>query len=49
MKYLTAGFFTFIIIIGWNIVLIQRDKQLFKAYDEQCLQQPNQPQCRYSK
>jgi len=47
-KYLAVGFCAFATIIAWNVVLIERDKQLLESYDLACKQQPNNPQCRYS-
>jgi hypothetical protein len=49
-KEITCIFFAFITILMWNGILIKRDKELFKAYDQACaaLPQPH-PDCRYSK
>lgn len=46
----TYIFLAFIGILMYNAVLIQRDDQLFKAYDQACatLPQPH-PDCRYAK
>jgi hypothetical protein len=43
-------FLAVIAIIMYNGMLIQRDQQLFKAYDKVCaeLSQPH-PDCRYAK
>lgn len=35
-------------IIMWNVAIIQRDKQLFKAYDV-CTQFTYHPDCPYKK
>jgi preprotein translocase subunit YajC len=37
------------VIMGYNYFLIQRDQQLFNAYDQACKQQSTNPNCRYSK
>jgi hypothetical protein len=34
-KYVAAGLIGFLAIIGWNVFLIQRDEQLYKAYYHQ--------------
>lgn len=46
----TYVFLAFIAILMYNAFLIQRDDQLFKAYDQACatLPQPH-PDCRYAK
>lgn len=36
------------IVILWNVLIIQRDKQLFKAYDA-CTQFSHHPDCPYKK
>jgi hypothetical protein len=43
-------FFLVIAILMWNGMLIKRDQELFKAYDEACaaLPQPH-PDCIYAK
>jgi hypothetical protein len=38
-----------IAILMWNGVLIKRDQELFKAYDQVCAEQPHHPNCRYAK
>lgn len=35
-----SWFFLVIAILMWNGFLIQRDQELFKAYDKVCAQQP---------
>lgn len=45
----TYIFLAFIGILMYNGMLIQRDQQLFKAYDKACAQQPHNPNCRYAK
>jgi len=45
----TYVFLAFIGILMYNGMLIQRDKQLFKAYDKACASQPHNPNCRYAK
>ena len=46
----TYIFLAFIAILMYNGMLIQRDKQLFKAYDEACAHVKTfHPDCRYSK
>lgn len=46
----TSIFLAVIAIIMYNGMLIQRDKQLFKAYDRVCAELPKpHPDCRYSK
>ena len=37
-KYIVAGLIGFAIILGWNVFLVQRDKNLFEAYDQQAIQ-----------
>jgi len=50
-KQVTYIFLAFIAILGWNAFLIQRDKELFKAYDQRqqeiaCSQLPQpHPDC----
>lgn len=43
---------TFLILmllgLGWNVFLIQRDSQLFKAYDV-CTRTPQSADCPYKK
>lgn len=41
-------YLAFIAILGWNAFLIQRDQQLFKAYDA-CTQFTHHPDCPYKK
>ncbi len=36
------------VIIAWNVILIQRDKNLFKVYDV-CKQFTHHPDCPYKK
>lgn len=39
-----------IVTTGWNIFLIQRDKEMFQAYDEKCEKiQYSDPNCKYAK
>lgn len=48
LHYLILGGMGF--IIGWNVFLIQRDQELFKAYDQACAElSSSHPNCRYSK
>jgi hypothetical protein len=35
-KYFGAGIFALVVMIGWNVFLIQRDAELFRA-----IEQPN--------
>ena len=43
-------FFLVIAILMWNGMLIQRDKQMFQAYDRACAELPQpHPDCRYAK
>jgi hypothetical protein len=46
----TYIFLAFIGILMYNVFLVQRDQELFKAYDQACatLPQPH-PDCRYAK
>ena len=44
LRYLILGGIGF--IVGWNVFLIQRDQQLFKAYDA-CTQYTSHPDCPY--
>lgn len=38
------------IVTGWNVFLIQRDKEMFQAYDEKCAKiQYSDPNCKYAK
>jgi hypothetical protein len=49
-KEVTYIFLAFIAILMWNGVLIKRDQQLFKAYDQACAALPSpHPDCRYAK
>jgi hypothetical protein len=48
-KYIVTGFCAFATIIAWNVVLIERDQELFDRYDSACKTQPHNPQCKYSK
>ena len=34
-KYVVAGLIGFAVILGWNVFLIQRDDDLYKAYYRQ--------------
>lgn len=45
----TYIFLAFIGILMYNGMLIQRDQQLFKAYDKACAQQSHNPNCIYAK
>ena len=38
-KYVVAGILGFLVILGWNIFLIQRDDKLFKAYYQETAKQ----------
>jgi hypothetical protein len=39
-KHIVAGLIGFVVILGWNIFLIQRDDSLYKAhYRQQATQQ----------
>jgi hypothetical protein len=42
-------FLAVIAILMYNGMLIQRDKQLFDAYDKVCAAQPPNPNCIYAK
>jgi hypothetical protein len=43
-------FLAVIAILMYNGMLIQRDKQLFEAYDKACAELPKpHPDCRYAK
>ena len=43
-------FLAFIAILSYNVILIRRDTELFRAYDKACAQVSQQhPHCRYSK
>ena len=33
-KVITYGLLAFFVIIGWNVLLIQRDKRMFDAYEK---------------
>jgi putative flippase GtrA len=44
LRYLIVGGIGF--IVGWNIFIIQRDNELFKAYDA-CAHYTNHPDCPY--
>lgn len=33
-KVITYGLLAFFAVIGWNVLLIQRDKKMFDAYDK---------------
>ena len=48
-KNVTFIFLAFIGILMYNGMLIQRDQQLFKAYDQACANQPHNPNCIYAK
>lgn len=37
-KYIVAGLIGFAVILGWNVFLIQRDQNLYEAYDQQAIQ-----------
>jgi hypothetical protein len=39
-----AGIFAFLFIVGFNVMLAQRDAKLFKAYDA-CKQFTHHPDC----
>jgi hypothetical protein len=47
-RYITYTALGFILMLGWNIFLIQRDQKLFKAYDA-CTQSTQHPNCPYQK
>jgi len=33
-KVITYGLLAFFVVIGWNVLLIQRDKRMFDAYEK---------------
>jgi hypothetical protein len=33
-KVITCGLLAFFAVIGWNVLLIQRDKKMFDAYEK---------------
>jgi len=39
-------FLAFVAILGWNVFLIQRDRELFKAYNA-CAHYTHHPDCPY--
>jgi hypothetical protein len=46
----TYIFFGVIALLMFNVMLINRDKQLFEAYDKVCAELPQpHPNCRYAK
>lgn len=39
-KYVAAGLIGFLAILGWNMILVQRDDAMYKAYyRQQAIQQ----------
>lgn len=44
--YLFLGIIAIFMYIG---ALAQRDKEMFKAYDQICAEQPHNSKCKYSK
>ena len=42
-------FLAFIAILMYNGMIARRDAEMFKAYDQVCAQQPNNPKCIYAK
>jgi hypothetical protein len=38
-KYVAAGILGFMVILGWNVFLAQRDQQLFRSAHERACQQ----------
>lgn len=48
LKYIASAFAALAFIIGYNVLLIQRDRQLYKAY-EACSQFTHHPDCPYKK
>jgi hypothetical protein len=44
ISYIALGLF---VIVGWNALIIQRDKKMFDAYDRACVEQPQpHPHCK---
>lgn len=43
ISYIVLGLF---VIVGWNVLIIQRDKKMFDAYDRLCAEQPLHPNCK---
>ena len=43
ISYIVFGLF---VIVGWNALIIQRDKKMFDAYDRMCTEQPLHSNCR---
>lgn len=41
--YMSLGF---IVMVGWNLLIIERDKKMFDAYDRICSEQPYHPNCK---
>ena len=33
-KYIAAGLVGFVVILAWNVFLIQRDQKLYEAYNQ---------------
>jgi len=33
-KYIAAGLIGFVVIVAWNVFLIQRDQKLYEAYNQ---------------
>jgi hypothetical protein len=50
MKTSYYWFFAFIAVLMWNVMMIKRDAELFKAYDKACAELPKpHPNCKYAK
>jgi hypothetical protein len=43
ISYIALGLF---VIVGWNALIIQRDKKMFDAYNRTCSEQPLHPHCK---
>jgi len=48
-KYIATGFCVFALVLGWNVMLIERDRKFFESYDLLCKQQLHNSHCKYSK
>jgi len=48
MKLYLGVSIAFAFFVGWNVFLIQRDAEMFKAYDA-CAHYTNHPDCPYNK
>lgn len=50
LKYIITFSLLIVAMGAWQVFLIQRDKQLFEAYDKVCAELPqSHPNCRYAK